>query len=173
MIISQIVAHSQDLAIGKNQQLLWHLPKDMAWFKEKTITNPIIMGRNTMSALKKPLPNRRNIVLSSNPNSILPGFEWAKTMEQAIEMAKNTAKDEIFIIGGGKVYASSLDLCNKLYITKIDSNFEDADTFYPAVDYDQWKEIFQESHQSDENHAYDFSFHIFERKDTDEVKNNA
>lgn len=170
MIISQIVAYSNDLAIGKEQKLLWHLPKDMAWFKEKTITNPVIMGRNTMSALKKPLPNRRNIVLSSNPNLILPGFEWAKTMEQSLEMAKNTAKEEIFIIGGGKVYESSLEVSDRLYITKIDASFPDADTHYPDVDFSQWKESLEELHPSDEKHKYSFSFHIYDRKPDEENK---
>lgn len=170
MIISQIVAYSNDYAIGKDQKLLWHLPKDMAWFKEKTITNPIIMGRNTMAALKKPLPNRRNIVLSSNPNLILPGFEWAKTIKQALEMAKNTAKEEIFIIGGGKVYKSSLEFSDRLYITKIDASFPDADTHYPNVDLAKWNESFEEPHSIDEKHKYSFSFHIYERKHEEENK---
>jgi dihydrofolate reductase len=164
MIISQIVAYSNDFAIGKEQKLLWHLPLDMAWFKDKTITNPVIMGRNTMAALKKPLPNRRNIVLSSNPNLILPGFEWARSVEQAVEMAKNTAKEEIFIIGGGQLYKGSIELCEKLYITKVDASFPQADTHYPDIDLSKWKETFSEDHMQDEKHKYSFSFHIYERK---------
>lgn len=163
MIISQIVAYANDLSIGKEQKLLWHLPTDMAWFKEKTITNPVVMGRNTMAALKKPLPNRRNIVLSSNPALILPGFEWARSFEQAIEMAKNTAKEEIFIIGGGQLYKGSLEVCEKLYITKVDASFSDADTHYPEIDFSKWNETFNESHSVDEKHKYGFSFHIYER----------
>lgn len=170
MKISQIVAHASDLAIGKDNKLLWNLPKDMAWFKEKTITNPVIMGRITMSALSKPLPNRRNIVLSSNPNLILPGFEWARSLEQALEMAKRTAKEEIFIIGGGKLYASALEFTHKLYITKIQATFEDADTFYPEIDLAPWTVLFEEYFEKDEKHKYDFSFHIYERDLGDKEK---
>jgi dihydrofolate reductase len=170
MIISQIVAHSENLAIGKNNQLLWHLPKDMAWFKEKTITHPVIMGRNTMTALKKPLPKRRNIVLSSNPNLVLPGFEWARSLEQAIEMATRTAIDEIYIIGGGKLYASSLDICHRLYITKVDARFDDADAFYPEINLAVWDTTFEEFHEQDETHKHNFSFHIFEREKNDKDK---
>ena len=164
MIISQIVAYSSNLAIGKDKALLWHLPKDLAWFKSKTISKPAIMGRLTMVALKKPLPNRRNIVVSSNPNLILPGFEWAKTLDQAIEMAKRTAQEEIFIIGGGKLYASSLDICNRLYITKVNAHFDDADTFYTEIDWNDWNEVFAEHHEVDEKHKYAFSLHVYERK---------
>ena len=170
MKISQIVAHASDLSIGKDNQLLWHLPTDMAWFKEKTITNPVIMGRNTMAALKKPLPNRRNIVLSGNPNLVLPGFEWARSLEQALEMAKRTAKEEIFIIGGGKLYASSLEFTHKLYITKIQTTFDDADTHYPEVDLGAWNVVFEEFHEKDDKHKYDFSFHIYERDLMDKDK---
>jgi len=170
MKISQIVAHSDNLAIGKDNKLLWHLPKDMAWFKEKTITNPIIMGRNTMAALKKPLPKRRNIVLSSSPNLILPGFEWARSLEQAIEMATRTAKEEIFIIGGGIVYASTLDLCERLYITKVNAKFDDADTFYPEIDLADWDTSFEEHHEQDETHKHSFSFHIYDRELNDKDK---
>ncbi len=170
MKISQIVAIGSNNAIGKDNKLLWHLPKDMAWFKSKTITNPVIMGRLTMSALKKPLPNRRNIVLSSNPNIILPGFEWAKTVEQALQMANRTAKEEIFIIGGGKVYAALQEFTNKLYLTTIDASFEEADTFFPPIDLSNWEMTFEEQHQKDEKHAYNFAFKIFEKKSIDKVK---
>lgn len=164
MKISQIVAYGNDLSIGRDKKLLWHLPKDMAWFKSNTISKPAIMGRLTMVALKKPLPNRRNIVISTNPHLILPGFEWARSLEQALEMAKRTAKDEIFIIGGGKLYASALSVSNVLYLTKVDASFADADTFYPEIDFSLWKEVFVEEHLKDEKHAYNFSFHILERK---------
>jgi dihydrofolate reductase len=170
MKISQIVAHASDLSIGKDNQLLWQLPKDMAWFKEKTITNPVIMGRNTMAALKKPLPNRRNIVLSGSPNLVLPGFEWARSLEMALEMAKRTAKEEIFIIGGGKLYASSLAFTHKLYITKIQAKFDDADTVYPEIDLAGWNVLFEEHHEKDDKHKYDFSFHIYERDLGDKEK---
>jgi len=170
MKISHIVAIASNNAIGKNNQLLWHLPKDMEWFKKTTITNPVIMGRLTMSALKKPLPNRRNIVLSSNPNIILPGFEWAKTVEQAILMASKTVKEEIYIIGGGKVYEATKDLINKLYITEVDAIFEDADTFYPEIDYAEWELIFEEQHEKDEKHKYDFTFKVYDKKVIEKVK---
>jgi len=170
MKISHIVAIASNNAIGKDNQLLWHLPKDMEWFKKTTITNPVIMGRLTMSALKKPLPNRRNIVLSSNPNIILPGFEWAKTVEQAIAMATKTVKEEIFIIGGGKVYEATKDLANKLYITEVDASFENADTFYPEVNMPEWELIFDEKHEKDEKHKYDFTFKVYDKKVIEKVK---
>ena len=162
MIISQIVAHSENLAIGKNNQLLWHLPKDMAWFKEKTITHPVIMGRNTMTALKKPLPKRRNIVLSSNPNLVLPGFEWARSLEQAIEMATRTAIDEIYIIGGAQIYKQAIEknLVERLDITIVHQEF-DADVFFPEIDLNIWKEVSREDFKADEKNKYDYSFVTF------------
>ncbi len=163
MKISQIVAKAANNAIGKDNKLLWHLPKDMVWFKQKTISNPIIMGRNTMGAIKKPLPNRRNIVLSSNPNLVLPGFEWAKTIEQAIEMATRTAKEEIFIIGGGKVYTETLAITDRIYITHINHIFEDADTFYPELNENNWQTSFEEIHEEDDKHKFSFKFEILEK----------
>ncbi len=151
-ILSIICAVSENRAIGKNNQLLWHIPEDMAHFKKLTIGHAIIMGRKTFESIGKPLPNRTNVVITSDPDYSAEGTIVAHTIEEAIEKVKEIEKEEIFIIGGGKIYEQTIDLCDKLYLTVVEGKFE-ADTFFP--DYSKFS-VVSEKRGADEKYKYKF-----------------
>lgn len=150
-------------AIGFNNQLLWHLPDDFKWFKEKTKGKPMLMGRNTMLSLGRPLPGRLNIVISSSNNNIPEGFVYAANMEAALQLLP-PATEELMIIGGGKVYSGLLPMAHRMYITRVHHQWPGADTFYPAWSESEWTCTYTEHHPADERHQYAFDFEIWERK---------
>lgn len=160
MKISLIVAVDEKNGIGKNNQLPWHLPADLKHFKKITTGFPIIMGRKTFDSIGKALPNRRNIVITRQKNLQIKDVELSDSLENAISLCKN--EQEIFIIGGAQIFEQSLDLANSLYLTVIKNNF-DADTFFPAIDKKQWKEISNESHEPDEMNKYPYEFKKIEK----------
>ena len=159
-MIALIVAIDQNNAIGKDNQLLWHLPKDLSFFKNVTSGNAIIMGRKTFESIGKALPNRRNIVISTQKDLQYAGAEITSTLNAAIELVGNA---DCYIIGGGSIYQQSLTLVDRLYITKVAANFE-ADTFFPTINWDEWTLVSKEDHPADEKHAYAFSFCIYDKK---------
>jgi dihydrofolate reductase len=140
--ISIIVAIAENNAIGKDNKLLWHISDDLKRFKKLTIGHTLIMGRNTfLSFPDGPLPNRRHVVISDVEGETFPGCEMASSIEEAIDLAGNTA--ECFVVGGGMVYAQFLPLAGKLYLTRVHHSFE-ADTFFPEIDFSRWKALFSE-----------------------------
>lgn len=153
MIVSIIVAIANNNAIGKNNQLLWHLSKDLKRFKSLTMGHPIIMGRKTFESIGRPLPGRRNIVIS-NTLAPMENLEIAHSLHEAIDSCKS--EKEIFIIGGGQIYAEAYPIANRIYLTKVDVNPEDADTFFPEIDVENWQISFKEEHSG-------FSFINYER----------
>ncbi len=159
-MIALIVAIDQNNAIGKDNQLLWHLPKDLSFFKNVTSGNAIIMGRKTFESIGKALPNRRNIVISTQKDLQYAGAEITSNLNAAIELVGNA---DGYIIGGGSIYEQSLTLVDRLYITKVAANFE-ADTFFPTINWDEWTLISKEDHPADEKHAYAFSFCVYDKK---------
>ena len=159
-MIALIVASDQNNAIGKDNQLLWHLPKDLSFFKNVTSGNAIIMGRKTFESIGKALPNRRNIVISTQKDLQYAGAEISSSLNAAIELVGNA---DGYIIGGGSIYQQSLTLVDRLYITKVAANFE-ADTFFPTINWDEWTLVSKEDHPSDEKHAYAFSFCVYDKK---------
>lgn len=161
-MISAIAAIGRQRELGAGNDLLWHLPDDFAWFVRHTRGHPVIMGRKTMQSLGKPLKNRQNIVISRQPDSLLPGFIHASGLEPAIQLAAETETDEIFIIGGGEIYRQSMPLLNRMYLTLVDAGFPEADTFYPEWGED-WKEVFREHHPADEKHEFAFDFVILDK----------
>lgn len=162
-ILSLIVAIADNGAIGKKQQLLCHLPKDLKRFKEITGGHTIIMGRKTFESLPKgALPNRKNIVLSSSVDASFPNCLVFNSLDKALNACEN--EPEVFIIGGAAVYESALKQADKLYITRIHHAFEDADTFFPEINESDWQEIEREDCPVDEKHAYPFSFITYIRK---------
>ena len=166
MDISIIVAISKNNAIGKDNDLLWHLPKDMKFFKETTNGHCIITGRKNYFSIPekfRPLPNRTNIVVTRDTSLSLDGAIIVHSIEEAIDKAKEEEKEEIFIIGGGEVYKQSLDFATKMYITEVDTVFEEADTFFPTIDTTVWKEVSREKHAKDEKNKFDFDFVVFEK----------
>ena len=128
MAISMIAAIGKKRELGKNNDLIWHFKEDMKFFRETTTGNTVVMGRKTFESLPHSLPNRRNIVITQNKNYVANGAETAGSIDEALEMAKN---DNIFIIGGGKIYSEFLEFADKLYLTEIDDECKDADTFFP------------------------------------------
>lgn len=163
--ISIIAAYGLNNEIGKDNDLLWHLPNDFKWFVKHTKGRPIIMGRKTMESLpgKKPLKDRLNIVITSQ-ETVPEGFKKASSIEDAIKKAKNTNQNEIFIIGGGQIYKQAMKIADKIYITKVHGIFDDANVFFPEFKMEDWTETYFEKNFEDEKHDFDYDFHILERK---------
>ncbi len=161
MIISLIVAADENNAIGNQNQLLCHLPKDLKYFKATTTGHHIVMGRKTYESVGRPLPNRVNIVISRNTELKIAGCVVLPSLEAAISFAREAGETELFITGGGIIFEQSLTLVNKVYLTRIHHQFE-ADTFFPALG-SEWKLTKNERHEADEKNAYPFSFQVFER----------
>lgn len=160
MKISIIAAVAENNAIGFKNQLIWHLPADLQFFKKTTLNNTIIMGRKTFDSIGKALPKRKNIVISRNTSLIAPGCTIVANLKEAIAQADS---EEIFIVGGANIYNQSMEIADQLYITKVHDQFE-ADTFFPEIDSKIWEEISREDHFKDEKHAFDFSFIIYQKK---------
>jgi dihydrofolate reductase len=155
MNISIIVAIAENFAIGKNNELLFHLPNDLKRFKQITTGHPVIMGRNTLSSLPKwPLPNRRNIIITDKPEDQFPGCEVVFSTVEAIELVKD--ESEAFVIGGGSVYRQFFPVANRLYLTVVNKTF-DADTFFPEIDYKDWNVLSREEH-FDEHNGFSYTY---------------
>jgi dihydrofolate reductase len=161
MNISIIVAISENNAIGKNNQLLWHLPADLKHFKEITSGHPILMGRKTYDSIGRPLPNRRNIVITRQQDLQIAGVEIVNSVDEAIALCANEA--EVFIIGGAEIYKSAIANTNRIYLTTVHQHF-DADAFFPLIDYKDWEETTQEYHTADEKNNVAYTFSTLERK---------
>lgn len=160
MIVSSIVAIAENNAIGKNNQLLWHLPADLKHFKQVTSGRSIIMGRKTFDSVGKPLPNRRNIVVTRQDIHI-EGCEVVKSVDEGLELCAD--EDEVFIGGGAEIYKLAMDKTDRIYLTIVHQSF-DADTFFPEIDYNKWKETAREDHQPDEKNKLPYSFITLERR---------
>jgi len=161
MTYSIIVAVAQNGAIGRNNDLLWHLSEDLKYFKKTTSGKAVIMGYNTWLSLPvKPLPKRRNVVLVPDSSFDHPHFDSAYSIEEVGKICSR--EDECFIIGGGSVYKQFLPLADKLYITWVLKDFE-ADIFFPKVDFSQWKEISRSEKQHDVTEEVEFVFIVYEK----------
>lgn len=141
--VSAIAAMSQNLVIGKDNKLLWHIPEDFKHFKRVTIGKPVIMGRKTYQSIGKPLPGRTNIVITSQPNQVEGDVVTVATLDEALTRAKQIATDtnvdEVFIIGGGQIYAAAMAQTDRIYLTVINQDF-DGDTFFPKINPTEWTE---------------------------------
>ncbi len=162
-MLSLIVAIDENNAIGINGDMLCHLPNDLRHFKNTTSGHTVIMGKRTLFSLPKyPLPNRRNIVLTKEEGQKIKDIEYAHTIEDVLKMVEG--EEEAFIMGGGMVYEQFMPIADKLYITHIHHTFSAADTYFPAIDTDQWQLVSCERHDADERHAYAYSFCVYERR---------
>jgi len=166
MIISLIVAASENNAIGKDNQLLWHLPNDMKFFKNTTWGMPVVMGRKTYDALAgEPLPGRFNFVITRQkdwkPNT--EKVTVAPSLETALEAAKATDCKETFVIGGGEIYKESMPIADRIYITRVHAQL-DGDTYFPPIDNNDWELMDNRDFPADEKHAYPYSFQLWQRK---------
>ena len=156
-----IVAIGENGEIGLKNELLWHLPNDLKHFKTLTSGHPIIMGRNTYESIGKALPNRTNIIVSQRKNWFQEGVLIVGSLKEALKFAKKIDED-IFIIGGGKVYEQTMDFADKLEVTLVKGTFE-ADTFFPKIDAKVWTLVNEEHFEKDEKHDFDYSFLTYER----------
>ena len=161
-MITIVVAMGLNNEIGANNQLLWHLPKDLKHFKEITTGHPIIMGRKTYESIGKPLPNRTNIVVSTKKDWFEEGILIVGSLKEAIKFAKKM-DEEIYIIGGGNIYEQTIDLAEKLEVTQVNAELK-ADIFFPKINPKIWNKTNEISHEKDEKNEYDFSFQTYERK---------
>ncbi len=162
MILSIVVAIALDGAIGRGNDLLWHLPADLKRFKELTTGHTILMGRKTFDSLPRgPLPNRRNIVVSRS----LPTREDVEvypTIEEALKACE--ADDEVFIIGGGEIYRQLLPHTDRIYLTRVQATFPDAEVFFPELDPSEWSETASVTFPRDEKNEYNTTLHLLQRR---------
>ena len=167
MKVSLIVAVSENGVIGKDNDLIWQLPKDMKFFKDTTLGHHVIMGRKNFESIPhkfRPLPNRTNIVFTRQSDYKAEDSIVVNSVEESLNVAKSNGENEAFIIGGGLIYKLALDanLIDRIYLTKIHHSF-DGDTFFTEPSSD-WEEIKREDCLKDDNHKYDYSFLVFEKK---------
>lgn len=155
MSLSIIVAIDENYGIGKNNQLPWHLPADLKYFKAVTTGHTVIMGRKTYDSMGKALPNRRNIVISRQKTLDLQDAELVHSLEEAVSLC--SSDDEVFIIGGAEIFKQALPLISLMYITRIRHQF-DADTFLNGIDWNDWEEVSREDREPDEKNVYTYSF---------------
>jgi len=159
--ISIIVAIADNNAIGKNNKLLWHISDDLKRFKKLTTGHQVLMGKRTFKSLPiKPLPNRENIVLTDIAGEVIEGCTMAYSIEDALSKVKDNK--ECFVMGGGMVYQQFMDKADKLYITRVHKNFE-ADTFFPEINYNEWKLIEEEKHLPEGNLEFSFTYTVYVR----------
>ena len=161
--ISIIAAVADNYAIGKSNKLPWHLPTDLKHFKSLTTGAAVVMGKRTFESLPNgPLPNRKNIVLSSMMSEgVTEGYYEANSIEDALELCDN--EKEVFIIGGGAVYKQTMEFADLMYITWVHAEFA-ADAFFPTIDFEKWTEVSREDFEPDERNIYPFSFVTYEKK---------
>lgn len=164
MDISLIAAISENYVLGKDNQLLWRLPDDMKFFKNTTMGHPVVMGRKTFESFGKPLPGRKNIIVTRQKDYNPEGAIVVHNLDDAIAEAKKEEQEEIFIIGGGEIYKQTLSDATKIYLTLVHHTFEEGDAFFPEINEEEWLEVKRELHQPDERHQYAFTFLFLERK---------
>jgi len=164
MIVSIIVAASTNNVIGKNNEMLWHLPNDFRFFKSTTWAMPVVMGRKTFESMgSKPLGGRLNIVITRQKDLTLKGVEVVNSLKEAISVAKKAEYKELFVAGGGELYKEALDRANKIYLTRVHTELE-GDTFFPVIDESKWTLVSDEFNEADNRHTYNYSFQLWKKK---------
>ena len=159
-MITIIAAAGENNSLGKDNDLVWHLPDDFKRFKELTSGNYILMGRKTFETFPKPLPNRKHLIITRQDNYSVPENCFVfDAIQSAIDFTDN---QDIWIIGGGEIYKQSMEIADRIELTRVHSDFE-ADTFFPEIG-EEWKLVSEEYHPSDERHKYDFSYLTYDRR---------
>ncbi len=158
-MISLIWAMDQQRLIGADNKMPWHLPADMSWFREHTMGKSVLMGRKTFDSIGKPLPKRRNIILSRQQDLHIEGCEVIHNLS---DIVKEFEHDELMIMGGAEIYALALPFAERLYCTRIEHSFE-GDAWFPAIDMSDWHISREETHQPDEKNTYAYRFEIYQR----------
>ena len=164
--VSLIVAATRNQVIGRDNQMPWHLPADLRYFKQRTLGKPIIMGRKTWESLGRPLPGRLNIVVTRQTDIALEGAEVFADLQAAIERGQEWAGeqgvDEVMVIGGGQLYQQALALTQRVYLTRIDLELE-GDTFFPVLDAQQWQQTEAQVHPAQEQEP-GYTFEVWQRR---------
>lgn len=164
MIKTIIVAASENNVIGINNDLPWHLSDDLKFFKKTTLGKPVLMGRKTFESLGKPLPKRLNIVLSRSRQNLPEGVMQFEQYEQAIRFLEKQQVEEVCIIGGGVVFADTIDSVDQIYLTRVHTTLENGEVFFPELNAKKWQLVWEEFHPQDENHNYSFSFQHYKKR---------
>ena len=162
MKISLVVAAASNNGIGKGGTMPWHLPNDLKHFKNVTWGMPVVMGRKTFDSLGKPLPGRKNIVITRQPDWKAEGAVAVKSMDDALFLVKETDALEAMIIGGGEIFKMMFEKANRIYMTRVEAEPE-ADTFFPSIDHKQWTLVSIKNHEADEKNSFNHSFQIWEK----------
>ena len=172
MIVSQIVAVSENWIIGKDNSLTWDMPDDMAWFKRITMGHTVIMGRRNYEANgNMALPGRSNIVISRQKDLTYDDSLVFPNLEVALELCRKEGQEEVFIVGGGEIYRLSLPITDRIYLTVIHTKLE-GDTTYPELDPSVWRKIHIDTHRADERNLYDYTFYILDRQKYESNENS-
>ena len=158
-----IAALDRNRGIGRECALPWHLPDDLKRFKALTLGKPVLMGRKTAESLGRALPKRRNLVLTRSGHAPFDGMQAVATLDEARALAAAHGADELCVIGGAELYALTLPFAARLSLTHVDTEVDDADTFFPAFYRAQWRAVAREAHAADERHAFAFEFADYER----------
>ncbi len=167
MKISLIVAMSQNRVIGRQNQMPWHLPDELKYFKRVTMGKPVLMGRNTFESIGKPLPGRPNIVITRNPDYEADGISVVTSVEDALDLAESLtehdANMEAMVIGGAQIFAATLPLADRLYLTEVHAVI-DGDVFFPEFQRERWRIVARDEHAADEKNPYAYSVLVLERR---------
>ncbi|MEW6716331.1 MAG: dihydrofolate reductase [Chloroflexota bacterium] len=163
LIVSILVAMSENRGIGVNNRLPWRLPADMKRFRRLTMGHHLIMGRKTFESIGKPLPGRQMIVITRNTRYRPNGCQIAHSLDQALALAENRGETEVFIIGGADMFSQALEVAERIYLTRVHA-FVDADIFFPKFDEDNWVVRASEYHPADEHNEYAFTSQVLDRK---------
>lgn len=160
-----MAAKARNNVIGKDNDLVWHLPADLKFFKQTTKGHTLIMGRKTFESLGNPLPHRDSWIVTRNRDYHADGITTFHSLQSALNEAEKRQLETVFILGGGEIYRQSMTLADKMIITEVHEDFE-GDTYFPEIDQSLWKEISREEHQADEKNKYDFAFVQYVRRDS-------
>lgn len=161
-MISFLFAMDKNWLIGKDNKLPWHLPNDLKYFKETTMNKKIVMGRKTFESIGRPLPGRETIVLTKNEKFSCEGCLVFHSINEFLQFAQNNKEEEMFVIGGAKIFEALLPFADRLYVTEIEGEFE-GDTYFPKIDFSEWKLISQKDGVVDEKNVYPHRFLVYER----------
>lgn len=162
-MISLIVAMGENRVIGNKNELPWHLPEDLKYFKRVTMGHPVIMGRKTFESIGRPLPGRKNIVISAQEDYVAEGCTVLHSIEEVLMLNEKNPGEEYFVIGGAEIYKALLPVADRLYITFIYEKFE-GDTVFPPFKINEWELVSRQKGLKSEENPYDFEFLVYERK---------
>ena len=158
-----MVARSDNRVIGKDNDLVWHMPADLRYFKETTMGHYVIMGRKTYESVDKPLPGRLNIIVTRQKNYYRECCIVVHSLEEAFQLAEANGQEEVFVLGGSQIYSLAMDQADRIYLTEIKAEFE-GDSYFPKIDTTQWNEVKREEHEPDKKNPHPYAFVVLERQ---------